>query len=193
MKVRATRSSHMPVVLVVLVAGLLCAAAIAAQFIQAPAAAAHAKYTNSTPAANSTVTQAPSVVTVHFGEDVNPAGSGLVVYDTKGRVVSTAAGSVDTSNIKTISVPMTGDDAESYLVVWHTVSLDDGDPAVGAFIFNVGTPAQPGDSGGSTTSPGTSTTTNSTSGTPGWLVALVGIAGLIFGGAGTLVLAGRRR
>ncbi len=193
MKVRALRSSHMPLVPVVLIAGLLCAAAIASQLVQAPTASAHAKYTSSTPAANSTVTQAPSVVTVHFGEAVNPAGSGLTVYDTRGKVVSTSAGTVNTSDPKTMTVPMTGDDSESYLVVWHTVSLDDGDPAVGAFIFNVGKTAKPGDSGGSTTSPGAAATTNTASGTPGWVVALVGIAGLLIGGAGTLVLAGRRR
>lgn len=193
MKVRAIRSSHMPLVPVVLIAGLLCAAAIASQLVQAPTASAHAKYTSSTPAANSTVTQAPSVVTVHFGEAVNPAGSGLTVYDTRGKVVSTAAGTVNTSDPKTMTVPMTGDDSESYLVVWHTVSLDDGDPAVGAFIFNVGKTAKPGDSGGSTTSPGAAATTNTASGTPGLVVALVGIAGLLIGGAGTLVLAGRRR
>lgn len=190
MKVRTTRPSPIPVVLI---AGLLCAAAVASQLVQAPTASAHAKYTNSTPAANSTVTQSPSVVTVHFGEAVNPAGSGLTVYDARGKAVSTAAGTVNTSDPKTMTVPMAGDDSESYLVVWHTVSLDDGDPAVGAFIFDVGKTAKPGDSGGSTTSPGTAATTNTASGTPGWAVALVGIAGLLVGGAGTLVLAVRRR
>jgi methionine-rich copper-binding protein CopC len=159
---------------------------------QAPTAAAHAKYATSVPAANSTVTEAPSLVTIHFAEDVNPAGSDLMVYDTKGNVVSTAQGDVSSNNAKVMTVPMVGDDSESYLVVWHTVSLDDGDPAIGAFVFNVGSQAKPGDGGGSTTSPGTNAATNSSSGVSGWMVALVGVLGLIVGSAGTFVLVGRR-
>ena len=159
---------------------------------QAPTAAAHAKYESSTPASNSTVTEAPTVVTVHFAEEVNPAGSDLIVYDTKGDKVSTGAGKVDTGDAKTMTVPMAGDDSDSYLVVWHTVSLDDGDAAVGAFIFNVGNTAKAGDGGGSTT-PGASVEAESaSSGVPGWVVALVGVLGLVIGGAGTFVLAGRR-
>lgn len=157
-----------------------------------PTAAAHAKYTSSVPASNSTVTEAPTVVTVHFAEDVNPVGSDLIVYDTKGKVVSTAAGTVDASDAKTMTVPMTGDDSESYMVVWHTVSLDDGDPAVGAFVFNVGSTAKAGDGGGSTTTSGTSAAESTSSGVSGWVVALVGVLGLIIGSAGTFVLAGRR-
>ncbi len=159
---------------------------------QAPIAAAHAKYTSSVPAANSTVTEAPTVVTVHFAEDVNPAGSDLIVYDTKGNKVSTAAGTVDTNDAKTMTVPMAGDDSDSYLVVWHTVSLDDGDAAVGAFIFNVGSTAKAGDGGGSTTSGASASAESASSGVSGWVVALVGVLGLVIGSAGTFVLAGRR-
>lgn len=159
---------------------------------QIPTAAAHAKYQSSTPAADSTVTTAPNVVTVHFAENVNPIGSDLIIYDTKGKVVSTAAGKVDTSNAKTMTVPMTGDDSESYMVVWHTVSLDDGDPAVGAFVFNVGNPAKPGDTGGSTTSPGATNATSATAGVSAWMVALAGILGIAVGVVAGMVLARRR-
>ena len=189
---RTARPRMLPTLLVL---GLALGLALAALTFVAgtPSAAAHAKYTSSVPASNSTVTEAPTVVTVHFGEDVNPAGSGLIVYDTKGKVASTADAEVDTSDAKTMTVPMAGDDSDSYLVVWHTVSLDDDDAAVGAFVFNVGSPAKAGDGGGSTTPPETTATAESaSSGMPGWVVALVGVLGLVIGSTGTFVLAGRR-
>jgi copper resistance protein C len=183
---RHTHSRVLPALLAMSLTMGVSLAAIAL-VAQAPTAAAHAKYESSVPAADSTVTEAPTFVTIHFAETLNPAGSDVIVYDTTGKVVSTAKAQVDTSNPKTITVPMTGDDAESYLVVWHNVSLDDGDPAIGSFTFNVGkqasqatpTPAAPGSASGA-------------SGIPGWVVALVGVLGLVVGGAGTFMLAGRR-
>ena len=188
------RSGRFPVFSMIALLSLALGVALAAitSVAQAPTAAAHAKYASSVPAANSTVTKAPTVVTVHFGEDVNPAGSDLIVYDTKGNKVSAAASKVDTNDAKTMTVPMTGDDSDSYLVVWHTVSLGDGDAAVGAFIFNVGSTAKAGDGGGATTSGASVAPESASSGAPGWVVALVGALGLVIGGAGTFVLAGRR-
>ena len=189
---RIARPRMLPAMLALsLTLGLALAAIISVA--QAPTAAAHAKYESSVPASNSTVTEAPTVVTVHFAEEVNPAGSDLIVYDTKGNKVSTAAGQVDTNDAKTMTVPMAGNDSESYMVVWHTVSLDDGDAAVGAFIFNVGSTAKAGDGGGSTTTTGASAAAESaSSGIPGWVVVLVGGLGLVVGSAGAFVLAGRR-
>lgn len=188
---RTARPRMLPVLLALSVALGLALAAIVS-VAQAPTAAAHAKYESSVPASNSTVTEAPTVVTVHFAEEVNPAGSDLIVYDTKGNKVSAAASKVDTNDAKTMTVPMTGDDSDSYLVVWHTVSLGDGDAAVGAFIFNVGSTAKAGDGGGATTSGASVAPESASSGAPGWVVALVGALGLVIGGAGTFVLAGRR-
>jgi len=188
---RTARAHMLPALLALsLTMGLALAAIVSVA--QAPTAAAHAKYESSVPASNSTVTEAPTVVTVHFAEEVNPAGSDLIVYDTKGDKVSTGAGKVDTSDAKTMTVPMAGDDSDSYLVVWHTVSLDDGDAAVGAFIFNVGSTAKAGDGGGSTTPVASVVAASASSGVPGWVVALVGVLGLVIGSAGTFMLAGRR-
>lgn len=186
------RARMLPALLALSLAMGLALAAIVS-VAQAPTAAAHAKYESSVPASNSTVTEAPTVVTVHFAEEVNPAGSDLIVYDTKGNKVSTGAGKVDANDAKTMTVPMAGNDSESYMVVWHTVSLDDGDAAVGAFIFNVGSTAKAGDGGGSTTTAGASAAAESaSSGIPGWVVVLVGVLGLVVGSAGAFVLTGRR-
>src|SRR5262245_6130471 len=48
-------------------------------------ASAHAYMVGSDPAAGSTIKAAPSVVTVHFAEGVNPQGSDLIVYDVTGK------------------------------------------------------------------------------------------------------------
>ncbi|MGE5335435.1 MAG: copper resistance protein CopC [Nitrososphaerota archaeon] len=184
MRLRTAFSRVLPALLM---AGLIVG--VSAATGMTPTAAAHAKFESSVPAADSTVTQAPTVVTIHFAEDLNPAGSDIVVYDTTGKIVSTARAQVNTSDPKTMTVAMAGTDAESYLVVWHNVSLDDGDPDIGAFTFNVGKQAsQPAP----TSSVGATTSANGSSGVPGWVVALVGILGLVIGGVGTFLLAGRK-
>ena len=106
-------------------------------------ASAHAKYKSSDPAAGAVLKAAPRLVTVHFYEHVDPAGSSLTVYDAKGKVVSSGPGQVSAADATTMTVSMQGDGAEVYLVVWKTVSLDDGDPDIGAFNFFVGTAAVP--------------------------------------------------
>lgn len=172
-------------------AALLLGAALA---LLAPGiASAHASYVSSDPAANAVLKTAPTTVTIHFAENVNPTGSEVVVYDAQHKQVSTAPAQVDRADLKTMTVPMQGDGSEVYLVEWQTVSADDGDPDIGAFTFDVNasgsaaasptvTPdaASPASSSGSTGSSGSS-------GSPGWVVALVGIAGLVAGAGGTLL------
>lgn len=148
----------------------------------APASALHARYVSSDPAANAVVKVAPSVVTVHFAEPVNPQGSAIVVYDAKGHVVSQTA-RVETNDLTTMRVAMSGDGSEVYLVYWHTVSAADGDPDVGAFNFFVNT------SGASELAPKVTTSATtvpqaSAAGVPGWLVALLAVIALLVGLAG---------
>ncbi len=132
---------------------------------------AHALPTSSTPAAGSTVKEAPTTVTIIFGEELTPAGSDIKVYDAKGDEVSTSKATVETNDLKKMSVGMKGTDSEEYVVLWHTVSADDGDPAVGSFSFSV----NPN---------GTTPPSASTSGVQPWLAALVGAIGLILGALG---------
>lgn len=169
--------------------GLLAALAVsfaAPPALARPAHAAHAGYVSSEPAANAVLKAAPSAVVIHFAEPVDPAGSGATVYNAKGQVVSGAA-QVEQNDLKTLRAPMTGDDSEVYLVVWHTVSATDGDPDVGAFNFFVN------ETGASDLAPRTATTTTAqaASGAPAWLVALIAVAALLAGLAGGYALARR--
>lgn len=142
---------------------------------------AHASYKSSIPKANAILTTPPTLVTIHFVENVNPQGSDIVVYDAAGKQVSTAPAQVVRSDLMTMTVPMKGTNAEIYLVEWHTVSADDGAPDIGAFNFLVN-PSQSSIqavTGGSHPS-----TTSSSSGMPIWLGALLGVLGLIVGAGG---------
>ena len=163
----------------------LCLAAILAFAFGAGTASAHASYVSSDPAANAVLKSAPSLVTIHFLENVDLNGSGIVIYDAKHQPVSGTA-QVDRANLKTMTVPMTGDGSETYLVEWHTVSLDDGDPDIGAFTFTVNPKA-------TTTTSAHTTAASSGGATPTWLAIIIGIAGPIIGGSGGVFLARRPR
>ena len=157
---------------------------------------AHAAYVSSDPAVDAVLTAAPTTVTIKFAEPVNPSGSDIIVYGAKGNVVSGAA-RVTPSDLKTMTVPMQGDDSETYLVAWHTVSAVDGDPDVGGFVFHVDTTpgaqatATASAKASGTPSSGGSSGSSGGSGAPVWLVILVGVLGLAIGAGGASAL--RRR
>ena len=158
-------------------------------------ASAHAYYISSTPAAGAVLKAAPALVTVHFAENVNPTGSDMVVFDARHHQVSTAAAQVVTSDLKTMTVPMVGDGDGTYLVEWHTVSADDGDPDIGAFTFTVSASesvsAVPTATTSGTTKSGTGHAGGTSGGTPVWVTVLIGLAGLVAGAGGVYVV--RRR
>ena len=177
--------SRLAIVVVPAAALLLALGAIVAF----PAAAfAHAEPTSSTPAPNSTVKEAPATVTIIFGEEVKPDESNIRVFDSKGNEVSTGRATADPNDLKKMSVEMKGTDSESYVVLWNTVSADDGDPAVGSFSFNVNPSG--GSSGGATTGGGASA--NNASGVQPWLAILIGVIGLFLGGVGGYYFARRQ-
>jgi len=145
-------------------------------------ASAHAAYVSSDPAANAVLKTAPTLITLHFAENVNPTGSEVFVYDAKGKQVSTGPAQVDRGDLKTMTVGMQGDDSETYLVVWHNVSADDGDPDTGAFTFTVSATATPQPTATTQDGNGHGSSSGST-GVPGWIAALIGILGLVVGAA----------
>lgn len=155
-------------------------------FLAPATASAHAAFGSSDPAPGSTLKAAPTTVTIHFLESVNPSGSDIVVLDATGKQVSTGPAKADPNDLKTMTVSMQGNDSDNYLVQWRTVSADDGEPDIGAFTFTVN-PNSTGTIGGTSTSP-TPTTSSSSSGVPIWATVLVGILGLVVGAGGMFAL-----
>jgi methionine-rich copper-binding protein CopC len=149
------------------------------------AAFAHAKPTSSTPSPNQNLTTAPTMVTIIFGQHVKPEGSNIIVYDKDGKTVSTGPATVDPNDLTKMTVAMQGDDSEAYLVVWHTVSADDGESAIGAYSFGVKAAADD--------LPTTASTPSASSGVQPWLAALIGVIGLGLGALGGYFFARRQK
>lgn len=160
---------------------------------------AHAEYVSSDPAANARLTKAPTTITIYFSEEVNPEGSAITVYDINNKLVSTAAAQVDHADLKTMTVAMTGDQSEIYVVNWYTVAADDNHHDAGSFRFFVNISPMLKDTLGSQSMSGSSTSSSrtmssgssSSSGMPIWLTVLVGMLGLLIGGALTFAFTRR--
>lgn len=185
---------------------LVMSGTVAAQTISrnAPAIPAHASVIKAIPAIGSTITQAPTSVTVFTAENINPDPkvSNLFVYGPSGEataaLISSGNAQVSLTNPEEMSVKIKPDPQHLdgvYVVRWITKSALDGDPDEGAFTFTVNTSAA-GTTGTPTpvataTGQGTTPATTSSGGTPVWVDALLAIAGLVVGlGAGVAV--GRR-
>jgi methionine-rich copper-binding protein CopC len=159
---------------------------------------AHAKVYKAIPAIGSTVSQAPTTVTVFTLENINPnpSKSNLFIYSPAGDLISQGNAKVSLTNPREMSITIKPDPANLkgvYVVRWITVSAQDGDPDEGAFVFTVNAAAAvasptPSTSQGTTT---TTSTTNSSGGTPVWVPILVGVLALLVGLGGGLGL-GRR-
>jgi methionine-rich copper-binding protein CopC len=165
-------------------------------------ASAHASYVSSDPAAGAVLATAPTQVTVHFAENVNPLGangipSSLTVFlnpdlkntnysDQDATQVSPDKGTqYPVSDTKTMTIPMTGAGNGIYEVYWFTVSADDGHQDSGVFFFGVGT----------STGQGVVVVTNTVTkavpaGLPLWATILIGVVALVLGGG---IVAGVRR
>jgi methionine-rich copper-binding protein CopC len=159
---------------------------------------AHAKVNKAIPAIGSTVTQAPTTVTVFTLENINPdpSKSNLFIYSPAGDLISQGNAKVSLTNPKEMSITIKPDTANLngvYVVQWKTVSAEDGDPDQGAFVFTVqpGAATTPTPVATTTTSHGTTSTTNGSGGVPVWVPILVGVLALLIGLGGGLVV-GRR-
>lgn len=161
----------------------------------------HAKVNKAIPAIGSTVSQAPTAVTVFTLENINPDPnkSNLFVYSPAGDLISQGNAKVSLTNPREMSITIKPDKANLngvYVVRWITVSAEDGDPDQGAFVFTVNTglvttptPVATNSTSGATP---TNTSTNSTGGTPIWVPIVVGVVALL-AGLGVGLGLGRRR
>jgi methionine-rich copper-binding protein CopC len=103
-------------------------------------ASAHAQYQGSTPAANATVSAAPTAVQVTWTEEL--ASIQFTITGPGGANVVNGPAAIDLAQRHNASVPLKDAGPGQYVVVWHNVSGDDGDPNDGSFVFTVaGTPA----------------------------------------------------
>jgi methionine-rich copper-binding protein CopC len=174
-------------------AGVLAlTSALGLTVLLAGVASAHASYVSSDPAAGAVLATAPTQVTVHFAENVNPQGkdgipSSLQVFlkpelkntfysDQDATEVDNGKTQFPLSDAKSMSIGMKGAGNGIYEVYWHTVSADDGDPDSGVFFFGVGTGNVLG-TGSVTPAPAAST-----SGVAVWVLILVGVLALLVGG-----------
>lgn len=103
--------------------------------LAAGVASAHAQYSGSTPAANATVSDAPTTVQITFTQELSDIQ--ITVTGPDGSNVTTGPAKFDLANRKNASVPTRGVGPGTYTVVWHNVSGDDGDPNDGSFVFTV--------------------------------------------------------
>src|SRR5438067_1361425 len=158
---------------------------------------AHAKVNKAIPAIGSTVSQAPTTVTVFTLENINPDPnkSNLFVYSPAGDLISQGNATVSLTNPREMSITIKPDKANLngvYVVRWITVSAEDGDLDQGAFVFTVNAGAVSTPTSAATTTASTAPSTTTTSGTPVWVSIVVGVIALLVG-LGVGLGLGRRR
>ena len=102
---------------------------------------AHAQYSSSTPAANATVNTAPTLVTVTWTQEL--ASIQFTITGPDGSNVVAGPAQINLQERHTATVSMRDAGPGQYLVLWHNVSGDDGDPNDGSFVFTVAGAAPP--------------------------------------------------
>ncbi len=173
-----------------LLAVLLSVAALLAFPAIASAQAMHAEYVSSDPATNAVLTKAPSTITIHFSENVDPNGSTIYVYDVNHQLLSQqGSAQVERADLKTMTVNLHSDTSEVYVVEWYTVSAVEGHHDAGAFRFFVnpspmlaGIIHANGSSMSSMSGTNATKTSSSSSDITVWSAALIGLVALIVGG-----------
>ncbi len=111
--------------------------------ILAGVAFAHALPQSSNPSPGASLAQAPTQVSIVFGERPDLKLSSIKVLDTTGTSVTSGPTAVGPDNEEELVVPLKALPAGVYTVAWRTVSAVDGHVAAGLFAFGVGGVAPP--------------------------------------------------
>ena len=170
-------------VAVVATAGALLLAA-------APSASAHDVFISSTPANGSTLTSAPTAITLTFEEPPTTSGLAGAITAPDGTVSTLAP----TLSGAVVTAPVPGTLARgAYTVAWRVVA-DDGHPLTGTLTFTLAVPSPSAASASASVSPVATTTavdaTSTASLGGGWWIAIGAVVVLA---VGAVVLAGCRR
>jgi methionine-rich copper-binding protein CopC len=163
--------------------------------VAAPASA-HNALAGSTPAAGSTLTTAPTSVTLHFEEPPLSSGMAVAVTAPDTSLVSADRPVLTGSDVVAPLAPLTA--SGTYSVAWRVVA-DDGHPVTGTFTFTVDLGAAAASAPPSATSSATSsaagtvatTTDGSSSSAPVGAIVAGAVALAVVVGA--VVLVSRRR
>ena len=110
-----------------------CAAALSA----ATRAQAHAFLDRASPAVGSSVPTAPSVVTLWFTQDLEPAFSNVTVTNEAGQRVDLGNTRIQPGSPAELQIGLKPLPPGTYLVSWHVLSVDT-HPTEGTFTFEVG-------------------------------------------------------
>jgi methionine-rich copper-binding protein CopC len=157
-------------------------------------ASAHAEYVSSDPATNAILKTAPSTITIHFSEELDPKGSTILVYDVNHQLVSQdGSAQVDRNDLKKMTVALqSGKSSEIYVVDWQTIAADDQHHDAGSFRFFVNPNPMLVDELNANKKPEQTTSSPSSGGLPVWSAVLIGVVGLLVGGLGGFFFGGRR-
>lgn len=98
---------------------------------------AHATPISYTPVAGATELTTPSSISVRFTERIEMGASSLTVFGPNGEEVNQGKGTLDPSDERVLSVPITDAGQGVYAISWQVVSVDDGHFTKGAFSFLV--------------------------------------------------------
>ena len=109
----------------------------AAALVVAARAQAHAFLDHASPAVGSSVPTAPTVVTLWFTQDLEPAFSNVTVTNEAGQRVDLGNTRIPPGSLAELQIGLKPLPPGTYLVSWRVVSVDT-HPTEGTFTFEVG-------------------------------------------------------
>jgi methionine-rich copper-binding protein CopC len=121
---------------------VVTAAGFVTLMLVAAAAWGHAKLLRAVPAPGSTIARAPTVVQVWFNDELDPARSGISVWNARAQRVDDGRGGVDLTDLdrKSMKVGLKPIAPGGYTVRWRAVSADDLFVSTGTFTFILRSP-----------------------------------------------------